>query len=630
MSVTIRQRLSDVANRFEHIEVALFSSFTFNADFFEQNVLPALFGVDPQSSRVVREQGVHRGLRETEVGVFCDPTLIKPSAKAYRYTTYPVFVEGRLFHPKNIILIGLDPQGTRWVYIAVMSANLSLSGWGRQCEGFADTWLPAPRQQPMLELKNYLEWLENNVHADTRSGPLQRAMSLLQAVGLRRKIADPEHAEGSRVSPCLYFSPLHDSLWQFAQQQYGAIKAVKAASPYWGDATRIAARLPTVNWTLVAARKPPLMNQVYLGQDTLDQLYANGEDREVTTWKDPAGRFHHIKLYELQTQGGTVTAIGSCNFTCNGQFWLGSDGTPHGNVESMLFDTQSLQWPDTEPLNPQQIPATSQDEDTPKPWPFCVGVVYDWQTRQFTCQLHGDIAVGKVSLNLRDSRPPVVLDAQCRVYEEQGDLVSRSFSLTWGEQTQVGIVTETNLQASTEVYGTPLSVQAILESWRSGLPFEPLPADPEGQEGQEGQEGETCLQPYGISVVANELAFDSFELFQALKARRKKLADPAQQGQHLELLIHRNDSVAALARAFTRADVPDTAKWIVYRECRSFFDGHSDEMIQEVSRDLDEAIAQVRPAVAQAIARELQGRRPGVEPEALLTWYEHQFTGSQQ
>jgi hypothetical protein len=123
------------------------------------------------------------------------------------------------------------------------------------------------------------------------------------------------------------------------------------------------------------------MNQVYLGQDTLDQLFANDKDRQVMAWKSAAGRFYHIKLYEFQTLKGPVTAIGSCNFTCNGQFWLGTDDTPEGNVESMLFDTHAMSWPETEPLNEQQIPATSQEEETLTPWPFHVGVEYDWKTQ---------------------------------------------------------------------------------------------------------------------------------------------------------------------------------------------------------------------------------------------------------
>ena len=61
MSTTIRERLVEVAGKFHTIEVALFSTFNFNTDFFEQNVLPALFGVDPGDTRATREQAVHRG-----------------------------------------------------------------------------------------------------------------------------------------------------------------------------------------------------------------------------------------------------------------------------------------------------------------------------------------------------------------------------------------------------------------------------------------------------------------------------------------------------------------------------------------------------------------------------------------
>lgn len=104
----------------------------------------------------------------------------------------------------------------------------------------------------------------------------------------------------------------------------------------------------------------------------------------------------------------------------------------------------------------------------------------------------------------------------------------------------------------------------------------------------------------------------------------------AEPEHHLELLIHRNDSVAALVKAFAQANIAETAKWIVYRECRSFFDAHNDELIQDVSRYLDDSITKIRPVVLQTIAQELQGRNVGIEPEGLLTWYERQFAGSQK
>lgn len=135
MRVTLRERLSGVADSFATLEVALFTSFNFHADFFEQNVLSALFGVEVGVTRAAREQLVHRGLRHTQVGVFYDPSAAKPGAKSFRYTAYPVFVPGRLFHPKLILLFGRDHGGVAWIYIAAMSANLSLSGWGRNCEG---------------------------------------------------------------------------------------------------------------------------------------------------------------------------------------------------------------------------------------------------------------------------------------------------------------------------------------------------------------------------------------------------------------------------------------------------------------------------------------------------------------
>ena len=100
---TIRNTLLKVCSLFSRIDVALFCTFNFNGDFFEENVLPTLFVIDEDANRAVRSREVHKALAKTSVGVFYDPSVAKPSRRPYRYTHYPVFVPCSLFHAKKHI-----------------------------------------------------------------------------------------------------------------------------------------------------------------------------------------------------------------------------------------------------------------------------------------------------------------------------------------------------------------------------------------------------------------------------------------------------------------------------------------------------------------------------------------------
>ena len=158
----IRERLVAVAARLAHVDVALFCTFNFHADFFEQNVLSALFGAEPGAPRAVREARVHKGLLTTRVGVFYDASMLKPSRRRFRYAATPVYLgQSKLFHPKNIVLFGRDAPGEQWIYVAAMSANLTMSGWGKNVEGVADTWIHARTEQPARALFDFLAWLKD-------------------------------------------------------------------------------------------------------------------------------------------------------------------------------------------------------------------------------------------------------------------------------------------------------------------------------------------------------------------------------------------------------------------------------------------------------------------------------------
>ena len=116
---TIQRRVRAARQFFRRLDAAVLTTFTFNADFFEENVLPTLLDIDDGEPR--RDRGrarraqVHEALRELPVSVFYDPSVARLSAGAFRYVACPVPLRGRRFHPKNVILAGVGRDGRDWI-----------------------------------------------------------------------------------------------------------------------------------------------------------------------------------------------------------------------------------------------------------------------------------------------------------------------------------------------------------------------------------------------------------------------------------------------------------------------------------------------------------------------------------
>jgi hypothetical protein len=631
----MRERLSEVVGNFAKLEVALFTSFNFHADFFEQNVLPALFGVEDGVTRHAREQLVHRGLRHTQVGVFYDPSAAKPGAKSFRYTAYPVFVPGRLFHPKLILLFGRDHDGVAWIYIATMSANLSLSGWGRNCEGFADTWVHSQSEQPAQVVRELLTWLRENSVRGGRRDALARAITWGDELQDRRSRADPDgNGWNDKIQTRLYFAPSHFSLWQFLRTQYGAISHVRAASPYWGGAEAIAKELAGVPLRLTAAHCPPQMAVVGLGRATVDVLIPDASERSaaLSVWKNDKARFRHVKLYEVTTaRVGVVTGIGSCNFTVAGQFWKSGARTPDGNVEAMLFETATCGW-DTQPLALARLPEVDAD-DSPQPWPFHVAVEYDWKARCHAWHTAGELGVATVTLNLHDGGAVLRLRDSAASGRRHDSRFSHRFTVTRvksvGDEAEIfeGIVSEINLDDSSQIYGTPLTIEEILDSWKSGADAEPLRRHPSRKDADDDTEDDIPTDKADTTVETPP--FDSFALYQSLRKFRAKLdaiADSSSR-EAIDWLVGRSDSVLALARAFADGRHSPSAVWIVLSECEAIL-RQSKHHVQVVAglKVVREALARTRPILIAQVREQFAKRRMRIDyAEPMLDWYQLQM-----
>jgi hypothetical protein len=84
----------------------------------------------------------------------------------------------------------------------------------------------------------YLRWITQQLSIrKSAHHPLTEAISLMNgAIRERRSLVDPEGKPWKDKNHIrLYFSPLHDSLWDFAFDDVKEINKIEVASPYWGS-----------------------------------------------------------------------------------------------------------------------------------------------------------------------------------------------------------------------------------------------------------------------------------------------------------------------------------------------------------------------------------------------------------
>jgi hypothetical protein len=140
--VKLLAELQKQVGAMDDIRRAWFTSFNTDIEFVEAFVLPAVLGAPTPRNRLEYEalqQGLTR--QGIDFAVFCDPRFLETGR--IKRTCIPVhgvrpqrtegrFSEKSLFHPKVIYLE--DRNGKR--VVGAGSANLTVSGWGRNLETF--------------------------------------------------------------------------------------------------------------------------------------------------------------------------------------------------------------------------------------------------------------------------------------------------------------------------------------------------------------------------------------------------------------------------------------------------------------------------------------------------------------
>ena len=117
---------------------AVFVTFRFDPEFFEQQVLPVFLGVPTSHSEAIRRVQLEDALKEVphRVAVYYDQSGLNSDAKSARLdvSRVPIVHRTGIFHPKNVLALveakEADDDGYRAqsLIVACMSANLTRAG----------------------------------------------------------------------------------------------------------------------------------------------------------------------------------------------------------------------------------------------------------------------------------------------------------------------------------------------------------------------------------------------------------------------------------------------------------------------------------------------------------------------
>ena len=618
---TLRERIERAAEYFYELDGVVLTTFNLSSSFLEDHALPAVLGVEAKTTASRRAE-LHQRLGVTPCTVFFDPTSAPRISGRYRYVARPVPIRGRFFHPKLVVLAGRSAYGTTWVYLAVSSANLSLSGWGRNAESFGETWIHTQRQQSWKALDDLLSWLGTHSplgEKQTDFDAVSRVRAALARMPERKRFIDhgTEPWSGTLYAN-LYASVVHtQGLPAFLQgNRTRRPSEVWAYSPYWSDVADQVAAFGARETYLVPALR---MDGAALGLTRGQADEVDGQAEIVRNEGDVGTRFWHMKAYWIQ-HGKTVrTAVGSCNFTHAGL--SGGDG----NVEAMLgFDADPDWLPEGKEVKTEDLADEAQaEEEAPEPAPVAIVVAWDWRAHAWRWWLDPGSGQHDFVLHLPGLAP---FRIQSGTHERPGKPPGRDATFTvsyrtgHGERQWQGQVVELNLDHSSRTYGRPLTANEILESWRGRAPTWDL-----GGGGGSGDPSDDGDDVEGEAPAAFD-AVNLYDLYRSMRALRAKLTGLEEHPDiQRAYLVGRPDSVMALANLADRDEEAPIVRYLVLRELCGVISTWAHLLDDDLVARAEQMAAQARGRTEAQLLDELGA--DSAKADGMLDWFEQALLG---
>lgn len=489
------------------VKAALFHTYNFDPEFFENYLLPAFlpdlpFG-DNKIQNAILWRRYHTRLPPTTV--YCDFYGKSNTAPQLPYVVRPVDVArffqekhktkslSGCFHPKHSFLL-LDDDS---LVVLTGSNNLTASGWCSNLEVFSFIRLRNAESFPR-DLKDAFADFVFKIQTDLVDEPeATEAEEFLGQFFRRQKYTgnvavSPGSNEWSRPKDFpLFFSSLNGSFFHFIERlknEYNRgepFAEVEVVSPYYAASEQIVAKLRAATDTKEIRLAIPFAGIDTVAMDrTIFDAY-----KTLATWcrfsADPSSRgfrFNHSKIWRLKGRDQALTIVGSVNCTMAACVGLTDPvGQPSANLESAFVHVEPAhQWrplltADTQ-ADHYDFNAEAQDDESgngrfagavPK-LAFCI----DWSIGRLTCrnednaEIAGMILNGRRRIKIQPRQKVEILLVSNEILMLSDNLIIDFHFSGKTKQTWYYYVTQEGYQSKPVPFRIRLNDVQVLELWK--------------------------------------------------------------------------------------------------------------------------------------------------------------------
>lgn len=658
LSEHLQERL---ANR--RVLAALFTTYQFDPDFFEKQVLPVVLDVPVSHVSTVRLVQLEDVLRTlpNRIAVYYDSAGIQAqeggSARLDVQRT-PIRPSTGIFHPKLALILteateaNGDGERPRALLFAAMSANLTRAGWWENVEACHIEELAENEGSRLRDdVLRFLADLRRRSPHQAHHPALDAIVAFVRATEQRthRSVDDRllPHFYGGRTR---FVDFLDDTA---GHRLRGA--CLEIISPYWDDAEdskplrdlleRLEPRetrllLPQTTSGEVTCRKAMYLN--IRGLKNVSWGHLPRERLRLGRHQDSGERFVHAKLYRFfrQSPKEEICFVGSANLTSAAH-------SGKGNVESgflIELDTPRRPefWLEPEKREAKAFAVRREDEPSARSRASRLMLRFRWDRRE--AEAYWDHQTPSPSLELRSKNVPLVKlevlaagawtplppDANARLTDE---LERTSLLEVWGEaEHPTTILVQEEGMAHKPSLLLQLSVADILRSWslltpeqRAAFLETHAPTPTSSDDGLD-------LVVARRLLTGHPTLFDRFAgYFHAFNCLDQSVRTAIAEGRDNEacyrLFGRKYDSLGTLMDRVQSGGsaVDDVERYLLYlcakqlvrdlqRDCAEFSDGHAEEWAR-----LDGRLAEFQTLRDRLTAKD----PPQMAP--FLEWFERWF-----
>jgi len=635
--IILREYLQEQIGWFKDIEGILCTSFTFDSSFFENNVLPLVFVVEDKNESIRRIK-INDKLTKTDVAVFYDANNSAKIGGKYRYQVKPMRVPGRFFHPKIIVIAGKDTNDDPVVFVSVSSANLSMSGWGRQEEVTGGIYIYTDRQEAHGQLLEFLRYLDRTTDKNGEIRAISRIMSVMRTLkGYRKK----EFDHGG-----LYFSGIRGAIpfSSFLKEERDVHRwdILYAFSPYWQDVerqvenfnTREIVLIPTVNeqnrkYNLTPDQVEKLKN---ITADDCLHIY----DFKKSRYKQIP--FRHAKAYIIGKNDKVRIGIGSCNFTHSGL------AGASGNVECMLVFNgnkkiiNELDYELKEITINENNAETTEVSDFPVQIPFEISVIFNWAKKEFEYSYNPTDKTRLTDVVLKLAGYTITLDnpvEKVSLLLSQNNIAVDDFTVEYvyngDRKTYYGIVLEINLSLSEKIYTRKLKIDEIIESWRNHEDSWISKINTIEDEDFNREIG-TGVLPRDVTTVSDieDDVFNYYDYYRAFYDLSDKLEKARKAGNHALLTAYLESRPDSVRNTVNEIDeIADIKKrFLLLLEIQSILQTYRKYLTDTKLRHrVNDELKKMKKSIVDALFDEIENTQglPGDFAPQLIEWFENKI-----